>query len=252
MLAEGWQMSMQRFFWLSAAVLGLTACDHSYVESAQDDKAARETREVGEFDSIEVDGYVRLEVDIGTAQEVVLRGQPRVIERTRTTVTGSTLRIAVERKDWTWGKERRRLIVKISVPRLRTLELDGGNDVRLQGFNGGDSTINVRGAARIRGSGELDRLTIYMAGAGHADFGRLVANDAKVTVDGVGSVFVHPKQSLDATMNGVGAILYSGSPRVVNSSMNGVGTISKRNKDDGPPRSGDAASEQEEEDLEAI
>ena len=66
-----------------------------------------------------------------------------------------------------------------------------------------------------------------MEGAGHADLRNLIANEAKVTVAGVGSVYVHPRDSLDATMNGIGAILYSGSPRDVNTRMNGLGTISK-------------------------
>ena len=73
-----------------------------------------------------------------------------------------------------------------------------------------------------------------MAGAGHGDFSRLVADQAKVIVEGVGSVIVHPKDTLDATMNGVGAILYTGSPREVNTRMNGLGTIARRDaKDDG-------------------
>jgi hypothetical protein len=56
----------------------------------------------------------------------------------------------------------------------------------------------------------------------------LVANEATVTVDGVGSVIVNPRDSLDATMNGVGAILYTGSPSRVNTRMNGLGTIGQR------------------------
>jgi hypothetical protein len=54
-----------------------------------------------------------------------------------------------------------------------------------------------------------------------------------VTVDGVGSVIVNPRDSLDATMNGVGAILYIGTPSRVNTRMNGLGTIGQRNPSDG-------------------
>ena len=71
-----------------------------------------------------------------------------------------------------------------------------------------------------------------MAGAGHGDFSRLVADQAKVVVEGVGSVIVHPKDTLDATMNGVGAILYTGSPREVNTRMNGLGTIARKDAKD--------------------
>jgi hypothetical protein len=205
----------------------LTACGGRDVEPRS---SATETRETGNFDAIEFDGDARLEITVGKAARLEMRGQPSVIERTETRVVDNVLHIDVQRKDWSWGKDRQRLTLHISVPQLRSLEVDGGNDVRLKGFNGGETTINVHGAARVKASGELDQLTVYLAGAGHADLDRLIVKDAKVTVDGVGSVFVHPKQSLDATMNGVGAILYSGTPQQVSSSMNGVGTISKRGK----------------------
>ena len=97
--------------------------------------------------------------------------------------------------------------------------------MRLTGFDGGDTSIRAAGAAHIGADGHLDELTVRMAGAGHADLSQLMADDAKVTVDGVGSVIVHPKDTLDATMNGVGAILYTGNPREVNTRMNGLGTI---------------------------
>jgi hypothetical protein len=74
---------------------------------------------------------------------------------------------------------------------------------------------------------------VRMAGAGHGDFSRLVSDETTVVVEGVGSVIVHPKDTLDATMNGVGAILYTGNPREVNTRMNGLGTIARRDaKDD--------------------
>jgi hypothetical protein len=219
---------------VGCAALSLSGCDYKHVESRR--STASETRSVGNFDAIEFEGDGRLEITVGEPAEVTVRGARSVIGRTQTRVDGNTLHIEVQRKDWSWGKDRQRLTLQIKVPQLRLLELDGGNDVRLTGFNGGDSSITVHGAARIRASGELDQLTVHLAGAGHADLSRLVANDAKVTVDGVGSVFVHPTQTLDATMNGIGAILYSGTPSQVNSSMNGLGTISRRDDHDRPRR----------------
>jgi hypothetical protein len=107
------------------------------------------------------------------------------------------------------------------------LRLEGGNDVSVQGYAGGESNIRAEGAVNIEAQGELDRLTIRMAGAGNGDFSRLVANDTHVVVDGVGNVVVHPKEKLDATMNGVGAIHYTGTPREVRTRMNGLGHIGK-------------------------
>lgn len=221
-------MVVERVLWVGCAVFALTACEHRHVESRR--SASSETRAVGSFDAIEFQGDARLEISIGEAAEVKLRGQPSVLRRTQTRVTDNTLHVEVEREEWTWGHDRERLTVLIKVPQLRSLQLDGGNDVRLKGFSGGESRIDVNGAARVRASGALDKLTAHLAGAGYADLSRLITKDAKVTVDGVGSVVVHADDSLEATMNGVGAIFYSGTPAQITRSINGLGTIGKHDE----------------------
>jgi hypothetical protein len=127
------------------------------------------------------------------------------------------------------------------MPRLESLQLEGGNDVNLVGFAGGETKIRASGALNMNADGRLEKLTVRLSGAGHADLSRLVANEATVTVDGVGSVIVNPRESLDATMNGVGAIFYTGSPRHVSTRMNGLGTIGQRDSS----QSNDAEPKQE-------
>jgi hypothetical protein len=213
-----------------AAVLALTACGDSDHESGHEEGGAvrTETRPLGAFDSISMLGAARLDITVGPAQSVVVEGRERSVGRVTTEVRDNTLYIETRRKDWFVSSGSRRLTLKIAVPRLAALRLEGGNDVRLTGFDGGSSSINATGAAHIEADGRLDKLNVHMSGAGHADLSRLSANVANVTVDGVGSVIVHPQESLDATMNGVGAILYTGNPRRVNTRMNGLGTIGQR------------------------
>jgi hypothetical protein len=192
-----------------------------------------QARDVDDFDSIEMEGAARLEIAIGEKESVTVEAREHIVDRVRTEVRGDTLHIRSKPKDWFIADGRPRVIVRITLPELDYLKLEGGNDVRLTGFDGGETRIRAEGAAHIKASGHVEALTVHMAGAGHADFANLLADEAKVTVDGVGSVYVHPKDSLDATMNGVGAILYSGSPREVNTRMNGLGTIGRRKAGDG-------------------
>lgn len=210
---------------LSAAGFALAGCDDHEDRTGP---MRTETRAVGEFDSIEMEGAARLEITVGEPESLTIEALEEVARRVRTEVRGDTLHIRSKPKDWFISKGRPRVTLRISVPELASLKLEGGNDVRLTGFNGGESKIRVEGAAHIKARGRLDELTIHMAGAGHADLSNLIADEAKVTVDGVGSVYVHPRDTLDATMNGVGAILYTGSPREVNTHMNGLGTIGQR------------------------
>jgi hypothetical protein len=206
------------------ATLGLTACGDHDVNRGP---IVTESREVSGFDAISVRGSARLIVKIGDAPSISIEGPERSVKRLTTDVDGDTLYLRSSRKEWAFGQGESRLTIRVTVPELNELRLEGSNDVRLSGFNGGSSRIEIEGAANLEADGRLDELTVHMSGAGRANLRDLVAGDAKVTVDGVGSVHVHSTKSLDATMNGVGAILYSGTPREVNTSMNGVGTISK-------------------------
>lgn len=214
----------------SATLLG--ACDDRDDRSSRRGPSRSETREVDSFDSIDMRGAARLEITVGQPESLVIEGRASSIARVETKVRHNTLFIESKPRDWFMSNNRRRITLKITVPELESLEVEGGNDVRLTGFNGGETTIRAAGAAHILADGHLEELTVRMAGAGHGDFSRLVADEAKVIVEGVGSVIVHPKDTLDATMNGVGAILYTGSPREVNTRMNGLGTIARKDSKD--------------------
>lgn len=192
----------------------------------------RQQREIREFSAIDMEGSAELNITVGSAPSLEVEAPADVLERLKTEVRGDTLYIESKPKDWVFKKGRSRPKVTISAPTLASLRVGGGNEVDIQGFAGGETQIRVEGAVDIEGAGELDRLTIRMSGAAHGDFSRLIAKDANVTVDGVGNVIVHPKETLNATMNGVGAIHYTGTPREVRTHMNGLGRIGKVDPED--------------------
>ena len=209
---------------LAGAALLLGGCG----ERSESGPMITETRDVDSFDAIAVKGAAKLEITIGGPVSVVIKGHEKAVRRVETSVSGDTLRIKSRPKDWLIRNNNARLTLQITLPRLQSLNLEGGNDVLLVGFAGGKTNIEASGAAHIQADGHLEQLTVHLAGAGHADLSKLTANEAKVTVDGVGSVIVSPRDSLDATMNGIGAIFYTGSPSRVNTRMNGLGTIGQR------------------------
>jgi hypothetical protein len=214
------------------AVLALAGCGDSEIRTGPQ---RSEIRTVSEFQSVEVGGATRLELEIGSPAKLEVEGRDPFLENLVTEVRGGTLHIESRRHDWLALGTMPRITVRITTPKLNELKLQGGNDVDLRGFNGGATQIRIQGAANLDASGRLDELKVFMAGAGHADFSQLSASSVNVTVAGVGSVFVHPQDKLDATMNGVGAIFYSGSPREVNTHVNGLGTIGQRNADEKVP-----------------
>jgi hypothetical protein len=218
-------ISARRLWSLLAALLGVFALTGCQERERSSGPFTTETREVGHFDSIQVRGGAQLHITIGAPASLTIEGSEEAVRRIDAEVDGNTLRIQTGRKEWLMDSAR--LTLRVTLPKLEELQLQGGNDVRVQGFAGGDTRIEIEGAANLKALGHVDGLVVQLSGAGRADLRNLIAKEATVTVDGVGSVHVHATESLDATMNGVGAILYSGTPREVNTAMRGLGTISR-------------------------
>lgn len=219
---------------MMAAILGTALLLSGCGDHGDNGPTITETLQVEAFDAIDVEATAKLEITIGEPLSVVVRGSEKAVRRVETRVSGDTLHIKSRAKDWAIRNDNARLTFQITVPRLESLRLEGGNDVNVVGFAGGETRIRASGAVNLNADGHLDKLTVRMSGAGHADLSRLVADAATVTVDGVGNVIVNSRESLDATMNGVGAIFYTGSPRRVSTRMNGLGTIGQRDSSQSP------------------
>jgi hypothetical protein len=208
------------------AIATLSACsdDGGPIES--------QTREVGAFSAVDIEGAAKIHINVGSGPSLDLEASAKALHRMDSEVRDGTLYIKTRSQNWIPTSSGRRVTVRIAVPKLDSLRLAGGHDVSLVGFTGGESNIKVEGAAKITASGQLDKLTVHLAGAGTANFSELSAGNAQVTVDGVGRVIVNPTETLDATMNGMGAIHYLGSPRDVRTRMNGLGHIGKQESDE--------------------
>lgn len=227
-----------RYASLLAALLGLSGCG----EPDEPVEIEKRTREVAPFKAIDMEGAAHLEVAVGEPHSLTIQAPAAVIERLRVEVRDETLFIESRPRDWFPSQGGRRLILTIGTPQLSSLRLGGGNDANLRGFSGGETRIRAEGAAHVAARGRLDKLTVHMSGAANADLSRLLVADAKVTVDGVGNVVVHPTERLDATMNGIGAIHYLGDPMHVSTRMHGFGTIAKR-EGEPPPTQEPSSSE---------
>jgi hypothetical protein len=186
-----------------------------------------QNRGVDAFHSVELRGAATLDVLVGAQQSLVVEGGSRGLERLRTEVRNGRL-VIESRGNWLWNQGTTRLQVRITVPQLRALELNGAGSITINGLDGGALALVLSGAGALEGGGRVQTLTARVNGAGSIDLSRLQATDAEVAVNGTGSIDVNVTGRLDATVNGVGNIEYLGKPAQLNSSINGVGSIRPR------------------------
>jgi hypothetical protein len=109
-----------------------------------------------------------------------------------------------------------------------TVEISGSGDVNLTGLKTNDADISIAGTGNFTGTGEAKNLKIDISGSGHARLAELKVNDADIRIMGSGNATINVIDSLTTKIMGSGDVIYSGSPKTVNSSVLGSGSIIKK------------------------
>lgn len=178
---------MRRFL---AAMIGLALL--SACGPTGSGELVTEEREVGEFDSIEVSGGIelRLTVDPNSSPSVSVTYDDNIIDRIRTEVGSSTLRIDSEGSFNIIGGDGR--FVEVTVADLRRLVASGGTEVI--------------------GEGESDLLDPEARGGADVDLGEITVGDMTLQASGGASVIVTVTAAVTGNASGGADVVIQGDP----------------------------------------
>ena len=191
------------------------------------------------------EGDIRLEIAESLAPEVVLTTDSNIAVRAKVEideVLGEIL-IDLSRDVFTPSK----LTIAVGAP-IRRLELNGAwnftydcpsvtaCDVDVNGacngsfaFGALDSLrLRVNGASNLTLAGAARTADLTINGASSIKGFGLRTESADVTINGAGDCEITATAALNAAINGVGKIVYDGSPPVVNRPVRGLGEVRAR------------------------
>lgn len=207
-----------------------------------------ENRSVAEFQAVALGGSMDLVVRQG-AQSVQVQADDNLLPLLETVVepgpSGPTLHVR-----WKKGhslRNRSKVLVLVSSPRLTALSSSGSGDIKLETFSTPamkfsmsgsgdvriekltteDLDIGISGSSDVVGSGRATRLKIGIAGSGDVRLADLKSDDVDIRIAGSGDAAVNAQKSLAVSIMGSGDVRYSGNPSL-KSSVAGSGSISKR------------------------
>ncbi len=204
---------------LLAALAALAACS-----GASGGASVTELRGVDAFHSIDLRGAADVSVEIGPATSVALTAGRETLQGINTQVQNGVL-IIDSKPGWRWFGDTGKLNVHITTPQLNALAVNGAGNVTITGVQGTALALALQGAGNLTAAGQTAALNARINGAGNMDLTHLVAVDASIVVNGAGSLTADVTGSLQATVNGVGSITYTGNPQKVESAIHGVGSI---------------------------
>ena len=183
-----------------------------------------ESRNITEFTRIEAGGAYSIKVVVGKSPSLRISAEENLLPLIKTTVSGNTLKIDTKKN----LSPRKEIKIIVTTTSLNSLDVSGANNVQATGIDGEHFEVELSGAGSIDLEGIVDDLRAEISGAGNIDARNLKAKDVSISVSGAASADVYAKESLEASVSGVGSIDYYGDPVKTKTNVSGVGSITRK------------------------
>jgi hypothetical protein len=191
--------------------------------------AAEQTRPLPAFTAISTQGAINMVVEAGKAQSFVIRGDDKFIGSVETRVVDGKLLITFPKNKKNNLEISSDARILVSVPSLRAFHVEGAGSAELNNLAGDSIEIGFQGAGRLVAKGRVKVLKLTAQGVGDVDTKALLAERANVNFEGIGAVKVYASERLDAVVQGMGSLNYYGNPRVINKTVEGIGSVKAGN-----------------------
>jgi hypothetical protein len=164
-----------------------------------------ESREVGEFDRIEVSSGIAVElfIEAGSTAQVTTHFDDNLQDMIRTEVVDGTLIIEADGSFTVTGSGR---MVEVEMPSLTALAASGG--------------------ASVQGVGAVEQLAVRADGGSLVDLSDLVVQDMTVDVSAGADLDVTTESSIEGEVSGGATLTVNGDPATRNLDVSGGGSVS--------------------------
>ncbi len=187
--------------------------------------AADQSRALPPFNAISTQGAVSIEVQVGKPQSFVIKGDDEYTNSVETKVVDGKLLITFPKNKKNTINIKRDARIVIGVPALRAFHVEGAGSAELKNVSGDTLDLGFQGAGRLYANGSVKNLKLNAQGVGDVDTKALLAQNANVSFEGIGAVKVYASQRLDVVVQGMGSLNYYGNPKVLNKTVEGMGSV---------------------------
>lgn len=188
-------------------------------------RTVSEERTVAPCQSIRIVGSAKVFLTQDTPQRVRVEADDNIIDLVTTRCENGYLVVGLERGSYS----NTTVNIYVTLATIENLEIVGAGDIVTSHPIQCDALrCHIEGAGNISLDGTANVQTITIDGAGNVNNFGLISTRCTVIINGTGNCDVHATQQFDGEINGMGKIVYEGNPPHVNTSINGMGTISPR------------------------
>jgi phage shock protein PspC (stress-responsive transcriptional regulator) len=205
-----------------------------------------------EFDEIEASGLFRVLVRQGEGYKAEAAARPGALDEVRLEVRGNRLLIRNRRNNGIFSvfdKNRSPILVTVTIPRLKRLELSAACQADVSGFRGDALNVNASSAASARLNVSVPRLEVDLSSAAHAELSgsanelsvdgssassldalALRATKASLDLSSGSEAKVHATDELNVDLSSGSQVKYAGRPTRINKDLNSGSSLESVNE----------------------
>jgi hypothetical protein len=195
----------------------------SLVLSASIASAGEQVRKVSPFSTIRTQGALIVEVEVGSAHSITVKGDDKFLAKVVTDVAGDELLISYKEKKNIHISDELKVI--ITMPALSKFKMEGAGMTTVKKLSGDYFELLYEGVGVLKMSGKVKTFRLKAQGVGYVDAKELIAENVDASVEGVGSVDVYATEKLKANVQGIGSLNYFGRPKTINKTVEGLGGV---------------------------
>jgi Putative auto-transporter adhesin, head GIN domain len=205
---------------------------------------------VGNFQSLELGSAFEIHITKASSCTMSATGNESDLDELEVALEGSKLKVYLDESYWSnwknWKGGSKKIILNITMPRLRDAEFNGATKVFLEGFTDEEEmtlhcsgaskisasklvadklVIDLSGATKVEMAGRVLKLSVGLSGASHVILNEMVARDVDVDASGASHVELNVQKSLRVDASGASKITYRGNPLNISKDLSGASTV---------------------------
>jgi hypothetical protein len=185
--------------------------------------AGEQSRDVSAFTTIRTKSALNLIVEVGKEQSIKVNGDAKFQDSITTEVRDGELLITSKQKNGFKINDHDQVIV--TMPTLKIFRMEGVGATELRQISGDNFELYYEGAGLVTVQGKVKHFKLRAQGVGMVDAKALLAEEADISLEGVGAAKVYASEKLRAELQGIGSLNYYGNPRSVKKNVSGIGSV---------------------------
>lgn len=181
-----------------------------------------EKRETAAFTRVQLEGSPDVTITIGQPRSVTVTADDNIVPLIETEVHGGDTLVITSHQNYS---SRVGVHVNITVESLDGVTVTGSGNISATGVKSPKLAATVTGSGNVRVDGGGDAIDCTVSGSGNIDAVKFTAARGAAHVTGSGNVKLNATESLDAQVTGSGDVRFAGSPKSVQRSVTGSGSV---------------------------